>query len=155
MFTICQSICKSLYPKLYYGSCTFTKFGWITWLWWLCWLLTRSLPPLPPYQIIGNLDILWYPIIVSHFVSFLGAEMRIQGNYLMLVNLTNIHDRHKVFQVAHESWDCTQPIWIIFQFCFILTDGEKRGKEMNCGNGSWKSLLSCNLTSCALNEKQK
>ena len=28
--TVCQSICKSFYPKLYYVSCTFTKFDWIT-----------------------------------------------------------------------------------------------------------------------------
>ena len=29
--TVCQSICKRLYAQLYYGSCTLTKFDWITW----------------------------------------------------------------------------------------------------------------------------
>ena len=60
----------------------------------------------------------------------------------MLVNYTNLHDRHKVFQVAHVNRDCTQSIWIILQFCFILIDGKKKGKVTNCDNGSLKSLSS-------------
>ena len=54
----------------------------------------------------------------------------------MLVNYTNLHDRHKVFQVAHESRDCTQSIWIIVAVLFYFHRGEKRGKVINCSNGS-------------------
>ena len=79
-----------------------------------------------------------------------------EGNYsAALINHKNFQYRHKVIQVAHESRDYTQSIWIIFQFSFIFTSGGKRGKLTNCDNRSWKSLLSHGLTSCALSEKQK
>ena len=45
----------------------------------------------------------------------------------MLVNHINLHDRYKVFQVAHENRDCTQSIWIIFAVLFIFHGGEKKG----------------------------
>ena len=44
----------------------------------------------------------------------------------MLVNYTNLHDRHKVFQEAHENRDCTQSIRIIFAVLFYFHRGEKR-----------------------------
>ena len=51
----------------------------------------------------------------------------------MLVNHTNLHDQHKVFQVAHEGCDGTQSIWIIFSV-LLYFQGEKKGKVINCGN---------------------
>ena len=53
----------------------------------------------------------------------------------MLVNDTNLHDRYKVFQVAHENRDCTQSIWIIFPVLFYFHRGKKKGNVTNCGNG--------------------
>ena len=47
----------------------------------------------------------------------------------MLVNDTNLHDRHKVFQVAHENRDCTQSIWIIFAVLFYFHRGTKKGER--------------------------
>ena len=55
----------------------------------------------------------------------------------MLVNCTNLHDQHKVFQVARESCDCTQSIWIIFySFALFSQREKKKGKVINCGNES-------------------
>ena len=45
----------------------------------------------------------------------------------MLVNYTNLHDRCKVFQVAHENRDCTQSIWIIFGSFVLFSTREKKG----------------------------
>ena len=59
----------------------------------------------------------------------------------MLVNHTNLHYRHKIFQVAHESRDCIKSIWIFFQFCFIFTEEEKKGHVTICGNGSYISMI--------------
>ena len=39
-----------------------------------------------------------------------------QGNLSMLVNHRNLHDRYKVFQVAHKSRDCEQSIRITVFF---------------------------------------
>ena len=47
----------------------------------------------------------------------------------MLVNDTNLHDRYKVFQVAHENGDCTQSIWIIFAVLFYFHRGTKKGER--------------------------
>ena len=52
----------------------------------------------------------------------------------MLVNYRNLHDRHKVFQVAHENRDFTRSIRIIFAVLF--SSREKKGNVTNCGNGS-------------------
>ena len=124
--TACQSIWKSLYAYLYYGSCTFTKFDWITWLWWLCLLLIPSLFPFP-HKISGVSHVFSYPMVIPHFVFFSDPLKEMEGNYLaVLINLRNLHYRHKVFQVTHKSRHCTQFTWIIFQFCFIFTTGEKK-----------------------------
>ena len=109
-----------------------------------------------PHKISGGLDILLNLIVISHFVSFPGPSKLIKGNYpVVLINNRNLHYRHKVFQVTHESWGCTKSLRIIF-FSFVLfSRREKKGKVTNCGNELWRSLLSRSLTSCALNEKQK
>ena len=44
----------------------------------------------------------------------------------MLVNHINLHDRYKVFQVAHENRDCTQSLWIIFAVLFNFYRGKKK-----------------------------
>ena len=49
----------------------------------------------------------------------------------MLINYRNLHYRLKVFQVAHGSTDCKKSVWIIFQFCFIFTEGEKEGSKQS------------------------
>ena len=46
----------------------------------------------------------------------------------MLITCRNLHYRHKVFQVAHESRDFTQSIWIIFSVLFYFHWWSKRGK---------------------------
>ena len=45
----------------------------------------------------------------------------------MLVIYTNLHNRHKVFQVAHESRDCTQSIWIIVAVLSYFHRGRQKG----------------------------
>ena len=95
-------------------------------------------------------------MVIPHFVFFSDPLKVMEGNYpAVLINHRNLYYPHKVFQVAYESRDCTQSTWFIFQFCSIFTEGEKRGKVTNCGNGSWKSLLPHGLTSCALNDETK
>ena len=47
----------------------------------------------------------------------------------MLVNYKNLHDRHKVFQVAHENRDVTQSIWIIFADVFYFHRVKKEGER--------------------------
>ena len=57
-----------------------------------------------PHKISGGLDILLNLIVISHFVSFPGPSKLIKGNYpVVLINNRNLHYRHKVFQVTHES----------------------------------------------------
>ena len=76
-------------------------------------LLTINSFPFPfPHKIIRGLDVHLYPIEISYFVFFTEKEKR---NYpAVLTDERNIHYRHKAFQVPHESWDCTQSIWIFF-----------------------------------------
>ena len=46
-------------------------------------LLTINSFPFPfPHKISGDLDILWYPIIISHFLFFSEREKWLKGNYL-------------------------------------------------------------------------
>ena len=89
-------------------------------------LLTINSFPFPfPHKIIGGLDVHIYLIEISHFVFF---TEKAKGNYpAVLTDERNIHYRHKVFQVTHESWDCTQSIWIVFLLVYaIFTVGEKK-----------------------------
>ena len=46
----------------------------------------------------------------------------------MLITCRDLLYRHKVFQVAHESRDFTQSIWIIFSVLFYFHWWSKRGK---------------------------
>ena len=109
-----------------------------------------------PHQIIGGLDVLLNLIVISYFDYFSDFSEPMAGNFpAVLMNHRNLHDWHKVFQVAHENRDCTQSIWIIFAVLFNFHRGKKRENVTNCGNGSWKSLLSHSLTNFALKEKQK
>ena len=74
-------------------------------------------------------DVFSYPMVIPHFVLFSDPLKLMEGNYpVVLINHRNLHYRHKVFQVAHESRDCTQSMWIIFQFCFIFTEEKKEGR---------------------------
>ena len=67
-------------------------------------LLTINSFPFPfPHKIIGGLHVHIYLIEISRFVFFTEKE---KGNYLaVLTDQRNIHYRHKVFQVPHESRD--------------------------------------------------
>ena len=113
-----------------------------------CDLPLRALK-LTGVRTIGGLDVLLHLIAISHFAFFSEPKKIEEGNYpAVLINHRKIKYRHKVFWVAHESWDCTHST-------FSPAERRKRGNVTNCGNGSWKSLLSHGLTSCALNEKQK
>ena len=100
-------------------------------------LLTINSFPFPfPHKIIGGLDVHIYLIEKSYFVFFTEKEKR---NYpAVLTDERNIHYRHKVFQVPHESRDCTQSIWIVFLSVYVIfTVGEKKkGNINNCGNKS-------------------
>ena len=50
-----------------------------------------------------------------------------EGNYpAVLMNHTDLHYRHKVFQVIQESRDCTRSIWIIFSVLFYFPHGRKK-----------------------------
>ena len=93
-------------------------------------LLTTNSFPFPfPHKIIRGLDVHLYPIEISYFVFFTEKEKR---NYpAVLTDERNIHYRHKVFQVPHESWDCTQSIWIVFFFSLCnFHCGRKKKKEI-------------------------
>ena len=90
-----------------------------------------------PHHIVGGLDVLLNLIVISYFVSFSVRSENMKGNFpAMLMNHRNLHDRHKVFQVAHENRDCTQSIWIIFAVLFYFHRGKKRGNVTSCGNKS-------------------
>ena len=81
-----------------------------------------------PHQIIQGLDVLLNLIVISYFDSFSGRFEAMKGNFpAVLMNRRNLHDRHKVFQVAHENRDCTQSIWIIFAVLFNFHRGKKKG----------------------------
>ena len=72
-----------------------------------------------PHQISGGLDVLLNLIVISNFFFLFRRRGDLERYLSMLVYFTNLHDRRKVFQVAHESRDCTQSIWIIFAV-FVL-----------------------------------
>ena len=83
-----------------------------------------------PHQIIGGLDVLLNLIVISYFVSLLEQFEMMKGNFpAVLMNHRNLHDRHKVFQVAHENRDCTQSIWIIFAVLFYFHRGRRKGER--------------------------
>ena len=56
-------------------------------------LLTINSFPFPfPHKISGGLDVLFYPIVISHFVFFLDPLTLMEGNYpAMLINNRNLH----------------------------------------------------------------
>ena len=61
-----------------------------------------------------------------------------EGNYpAVLMNHTDLHYRHKVFQVIQESRDCTRSIWIIFSVLFYFPHGRKKRK----GNELWQWII--------------
>ena len=81
-----------------------------------------------PHQIIQGLDVLLNLIVISYFDSFSDRFEAMKGNFpVVLMNRRNLHDRHKVFQVAHKNRDCTQSIWIIFAVLFNFHRGKKKG----------------------------
>ena len=102
-----------------------------------------------PHKIGGSLDVLLCLIVISYSVFFSDWLKKMKGNYsAALINHKKFHYWYKVIQVAHESRDCTQSIWIIFSVFFYFHQKKKeRGKLTNCDNGSWKSLLSHGLNS--------
>ena len=83
-----------------------------------------------PHQIIGGLDVLLNLIVISYFDSLSGRFETMKGNFpVVLMNHRNLHDRYKVFQVAHENRDYTQSIWIIFAVLFNFHRGKKKGER--------------------------
>ena len=94
-------------------------------------LLTINSLPFPfPHQIIGGLDVLLHLIVISYFDSFSDQFKTMKGNFpAVLMNHRNLHDWHKVFQVAHENRDCTQSIWIIFPVLFYFHRGKRKGER--------------------------
>ena len=81
-----------------------------------------------PHQIIGDLDVLLNLIVISYFDSFSDQFKTMKGNFpAVLMNHRNLHNRHKVFQVAHESRDSTQSISFLVLFNFQR--GRKKGER--------------------------
>ena len=73
----------------------------------------------------------FYAIVISYSVFFLDWFQEMKGNYsAALINHKNFRYWHKVIQVAHESWDCTQSIWVIFSVFFYFHHGGKK-REAN------------------------
>ena len=93
-------------------------------------LTINSFPFSFPRKISGVSHLFSYPMVIPYFLFFSDPFKKMEGNYLaVLINLRNLHYRHKVFQVAHENRDCTQSIWIIFAVLFYFHGGKKEGER--------------------------
>ena len=82
-------------------------------------LTINSFPFSFPNNIIRGLDVLWYPILISHFVFFLVEEKLFQGNYTMHYAL--LHYEFTIIATTFTKFDwsgsavlCIALLWFLY-----------------------------------------